>query len=86
VTSIQLVGILLISALFVIPNVTAIMYGRGFKQTALLSIGFSISSVVGGIFLSYVFDITPAGTIVLISIAIFASTLGIKSTKILEKL
>jgi len=50
VTSIQLVGILLISALFVIPNVTAIMYRRGFKQTALLSIGFSISSVVGGIF------------------------------------
>ena len=38
VTSIQLVGILLISALFVIPNVTAIMYGRSFKQTALLSI------------------------------------------------
>jgi len=85
VTSIQLVGILLISALFVIPNVTAIMYGRGFKQTALLSIGFSISSVVGGIFSSYVFDITPAGTIVLISITIFAITLGIKSTKILEK-
>jgi zinc transport system permease protein len=42
VTSIQLVGILLISALFVIPNVTAIMYGRGFKQTALLSICFAV--------------------------------------------
>ena len=42
VTSIQLVGILLISALFVIPNITAIMYGKGFKQTALLSIGFAV--------------------------------------------
>ena len=85
VTSIQLVGILLISALFVIPNVTAIMYGKGFKHTALLSISFSIFAVVGGILLSYVFDITPAGTIVMLSIAIFAITIGIKSTGILEK-
>lgn len=79
VTSIQLVGILLISSLFVIPNVTAIMFGRGFKQTALLSMGFAISSVLGGIFTSYIFDITPAGTIVLLSIAIFAVTLALKS-------
>lgn len=79
VTSIQLVGILLISALFVIPNITAIMYGRGFKQTALLSIGFAVFSVVAGIFTSYIFDITPSGTIVLFSIALFAISLGIKS-------
>lgn len=85
VTSIQLVGILLISALFVIPNVTAIMYGKGFKHTAILSIIFSVSSVVGGILLSYIFDITPAGTIVLLSTAIFAVTIGIKSTGVLEK-
>ena len=85
VTSIQLVGILLISALFVIPNVTAIMYGKGFKSTAILSISFSIASVVGGILLSYIFDITPAGTIVLLATAIFAVTIGIKATGVLEK-
>ena len=45
VTSIQLVGVLLISALFVIPNVTAIMYGKGFKQTAIISMSFSVSSL-----------------------------------------
>ncbi len=84
ITSIQLVGILLISALFVIPNVTAIMYGKGFKQTSLLSIGFAIFSVVAGILISHVFDITPAGTIVLLSIAIFAITLGIKSVGLLK--
>jgi zinc transport system permease protein len=42
------------------------MYGKGFKQTAILSISFSIFSVVNGILISYVFDITPAGTIVLL--------------------
>src|SRR3989338_7765201 len=53
VTSIHLVGVLLISALFVIPNVTAIMYGRGFKQTTIISMSFSIFSVVAGISLIY---------------------------------
>ena len=42
VTSIQLVGVLLISALFVIPNVTAIMYGKSFKGTVLLSVSFAV--------------------------------------------
>ena len=85
VTSIQLVGVLLISALFVIPNVTAIMYGKGFKPTAILSISFSIFSVVTGILLSYIFDITPAGTIVLLSIGLLAGTMGIKSAGLLSK-
>jgi zinc transport system permease protein len=85
VTSIQLVGVLLISALFVIPNVTAIMYGKGFKPTAILSISFSIFSVVSGILISYIFDITPAGTIVLLSIGLFAGTMGIKSMGLLSK-
>ena len=85
VTSIQLVGVLLISALFVIPNITAIMYGKGFKQTAIISMSFSVFSVVVGILISYIFDITPAGTIVLLSIAILAITMGIKSAGLLSK-
>jgi zinc transport system permease protein len=85
VTSIQLVGVLLISALFVIPNVTAIMYGKGFKQTAIISMSFSVFSVIVGILVSYIFDITPAGTIVLIAIGLLAGTMGIKSAGLLSK-
>jgi len=85
VTSIQLVGVLLISALFVIPNVTAIMYGKGFKQTAIISMSFSVFSVVVGILISYIFDITPAGTIVLLSIGLLGGTMGIKSAGLLSR-
>jgi len=85
VTSIQLVGILLISALFVIPNVTAIMYGRSFKQTAFLSIAFAVSAVIVGILISYLFDITPSGAIVMLSIAIFAVTIGLKSMGLIDR-
>lgn len=85
VTSIQLVGILLISALFVIPNVTAIMYGRSFKQTALLSISFAISAVIIGIIISYLFDITPSGSIVILSLVFFGGTIGLKSLGLINK-
>lgn len=36
VTSILLVGVLLISALIVLPNITAMLFGLGFKKTASL--------------------------------------------------
>jgi zinc transport system permease protein len=85
VTSIQLVGILLISALFVIPNVTAIMYGRSFKQTILLSISFAISAVILGIIVSYLVDITPSGAIVMLSLAIFGGTIGLKSLGLINR-
>jgi zinc transport system permease protein len=61
------------------------MYGKGFKQTAIISICFSVFSVVVGIMISYLFDITPAGTIVLISIGLLAGTMAIKSSGLLSK-
>jgi len=37
------------------------------------------------ILLSYVFDITPAGTIVLLSIAILGVTMGLKSAGLINR-
>jgi zinc transport system permease protein len=71
VTSIRLVGVLLISALIVLPNITAILFGKGFKKTAMISIGIAIASVVLGIIISYLANVAPAGAIVLTSVAIF---------------
>jgi zinc transport system permease protein len=75
VTSIRLVGVLLISALIVLPNITAILFGKGFKKTAVISIGIAIASVVWGIVISYLANVAPAGAIVLTSIAIFLCTI-----------
>src|ERR687891_802236 len=75
VTSIRLVGVILISALIVLPNITAILFGRGFKKTAMISIGIAIASVVLGIIISYLANVAPAGAIVLTSVAIFLCTI-----------
>ena len=53
IVSMRLVGILLVSSLIVIPNITALLFGKGFKKTALISVSVSITSVVAGIAISY---------------------------------
>jgi zinc transport system permease protein len=78
IASMRLVGILLISSLIVMPNITAMMLGRGFKRTALISVVVSVVSVLCGITSSYIFNSAPSGTIVLISISIFLLTYIVK--------
>jgi zinc transport system permease protein len=90
IVSMRLVGILLVSSLIVIPNVTALLFGKGFKKTALISVSVSIFSVVAGIAISYAANLAPAGTIVLISTAVFLVVLAAryysKKKQIVEKL
>lgn len=85
ITSMRLVGILLISALIVLPNITAIMFGKGFKKTIVLSVSMSVISVVSGIILSYYLDLAPSGTIVMISVSMLVGTLLFKQLNILGK-
>ena len=85
VTSMRLVGILLISALIVIPNITAMMFGKGFKKTVCISMSISVISVVSGILLSYSFNLAASGTIVIIAVGILVGTLILKSSGILRK-
>jgi zinc transport system permease protein len=85
ITSMRLVGILLISALIVLPNITAIMFGKGFKKTIALSVSMSVTSVVSGIILSYYLDLAPSGTIVMISVAMLVGTLLFKYVNVMGK-
>ena len=78
IASIRLVGVLLISSLIVIPNITAMMFGKGFKKTLLISNFTSVFCVIGGIMISYVMNLAPGGTIVIISVIIFIAVISIK--------
>ncbi len=85
VTSMRLVGILLISALIVIPNITAMLFGMGFKRTVGISVSMSVFSAAFGIILSYYLDIAPSGTIVMITVAILLGTLACRSLGLISK-
>jgi len=75
IASIKLVGVLLISSLIVIPNVSALTLRRGFRNTMYLSCIISSGSVILGIIVSYIANISPSGAIVLTNTAIFFSFL-----------
>ena len=82
IASIRLVGVLLISSLIVIPNITALMLGKGFKKTIFISCAMSVFSVVFGIVISYYSNLAPSGMIVLTMVSMFLITVIAKNMKI----
>ncbi|HDY73404.1 MAG TPA: metal ABC transporter permease [Candidatus Jorgensenbacteria bacterium] len=78
--SIRTIGVLLIGALTVIPVLAAFQYGRSFRQTILLSVIFSLISVISGLFLSFYFALPSGGIIVVVALVIFLLSLAIKKT------
>lgn len=75
--SIRIVGVLLIGALMVIPVISAVQYGRGFRATLILSVIFSLLSVLVGLFVSYYFNLASGGAIVLVALIIFLLSLAV---------
>lgn len=69
--AIPVVGVLLISALIVIPVVTALKLRKSFVQTIIWAEVISIFSVISGIILSFYLDLATGGTIVLLMLLIF---------------
>ncbi|MBI4600274.1 metal ABC transporter permease [Candidatus Uhrbacteria bacterium] len=69
--SIPVIGILLVSALLVLPVVTAIQLKKSFVKTLVWAECFSLFSVVAGIAISFYADLPSGATIVLLMFALF---------------
>jgi zinc transport system permease protein len=78
VISIRVVGIILVSALLVIPGATARLFARNLPSMIAVSCAAAIVSVVVGLLLSYKYDIAPGAAIVLTSAAMFFVPLLLK--------
>ena len=79
IISIRLVGILLVSALIVLPAITAITLGRSFAGTAAIAVASGAASVVIGIAVSTAYGLAPSGTIALIGVAILVGAIAYRS-------
>lgn len=78
--SMRVVGVLLIGALMVIPVVTAMLFGRSFRGTIILSIVFALIAVVVGLIAAFYLDLASGGTIVLVALVIFLGRLSWQKT------
>ncbi len=70
--SMRIVGLLLVSAMMVIPVACALPWKKGFRQTMLLAVLAAIVSVVVGLLVSFYANLAPGGAIVLTAGVIFA--------------
>ena len=71
VSSMRVVGLLLASALIILPASTALQLNLGFKKTIISSAIIGVMSVIIGLVLSYAFNWAVSGTIVVINVIIF---------------
>lgn len=75
--SIRLLGIILVTALIVIPPAAARSVSHNLRQHIVLSVVFGLVGGVGGTLLSYRLDVPCGSTIVMTSIAIFLVTTSV---------
>ncbi len=78
VLSIKVVGMILVTALLVLPGLTALQLDLGFSRTAFMSVVFGVGSVVAGVFASAVFDVATSGVIVFTLVACFMLVSALK--------
>ncbi|MBA3293292.1 MAG: metal ABC transporter permease [Geodermatophilaceae bacterium] len=71
VVSMRVIGLLLNSALMILPIASAQLVARSFRQTVLLGVLIGVLVSVFGVSLSYYSDTPSGGTIVLLAIAVF---------------
>ena len=71
VLAMKLVGVMLISALLILPASTALQVARGFRVAVLLSTVTAVTAVTGGIMLSFLLNLPTGATIILLSLAQF---------------
>ena len=71
VLAMKVVGIMLISALLILPAVTALQIARSFKTTIIASCCFATISVTIGIFGSFVLNLPTGGFIVIVNFILF---------------
>jgi zinc transport system permease protein len=72
VVGMRTVGLLLISAIMIVPIAAAQQLSRSFRATALLGVVLGLASCVAGLTVSFNLDVPPGPTIVFIALGLFA--------------
>jgi zinc transport system permease protein len=71
VLTMKVVGIMLTSALLILPAATAFQVAQGFRNSMFISAITSVVSVVSGIMISFIFNLPTGASIVLLNFMIF---------------
>jgi zinc transport system permease protein len=74
VVSMRMVGVLLVSAMIVIPTLTGFAVARSFRQATAIAIAAAFVSVTVGLIAAYYLRLAAGGSVVLTALLIFGAT------------
>ncbi|MFV0429977.1 MAG: metal ABC transporter permease [Arachnia sp.] len=77
----RVVGLLLVSALMIVPVATAQVVARSFTRTMILASVIGVSVSTTGLLLTYWYDLPPGATIVVLAIGLYALVSVIQSRR-----
>lgn len=78
VLAMKVVGIMLVSALLILPSASALQIAKSFKASIIIAAIVAVFSVISGIWISCIANLPSGGTIVLINFIIFISIFSLK--------
>ena len=81
VISMRVIGLLLISALMIVPVASAQLLARSFRGTIVTSVLIGLAVSIAGVTTSYYADTPSGGTIVLFAIAVFMATAAARAAR-----
>ncbi|KUG24027.1 zinc abc transporter, inner membrane permease protein znub [hydrocarbon metagenome] len=78
VLAMKVAGIMLVSAMLILPPLTALQLSMSFKKTIIAAVCFSVVSVICGIILAFLLNLPAGGTIVILNICFLLLIFGAK--------
>jgi zinc transport system permease protein len=72
VVAMRMVGVLLVSAMIVIPSLTGFALGRSFRQATFIAIVMALASMTVGLIAAYYLRLAAGGAVVLTALIVFA--------------
>lgn len=78
VLAVKVVGVMLVSALLILPAVTSLQIAKSFRTALFISVGAAVFSVITGISLSFFLDLPAGATIVMVNLLVFVFCVFVK--------
>ena len=85
VLAMKVAGIMLVSAMLILPPLTALQLSISFKMTLITSLMFSVLSVISGVIISFLLNLPAGGTIVIMNVIFLFLVFGVKKILALQR-
>lgn len=85
VLAMRVAGIMLVSAMLILPPLTALQLSISFRMTIIAALIFSVLSVISGVIISFLLNLPAGGTIVIMNVVFLLLVFGVKKIPALQR-